>query len=145
MSPADNIVFNPPGESAKVVWSRSPKSRTGLPNTKGEATSPRLPHSRGSAKTSDKGELENEDEARRAQHDIGDSSSYTCDPDLGESHVIHYTKYGSEVLHELKTTVSTVKNSAWKSANPHVEVQVDALADLGASASIISLDPATKL
>ena len=53
--------------------------------------------------------------------------------------MIHYTKYGSEVLHKMKTTVSTVKNSAWKSANPHVEVQVEALADLGASSSIISL------
>ena len=58
---------------------------------------------------------------------------------LGETHVIHNTKYRSEVLLGMKTTVSTVKNSAWKSANPHVEVQVEALADLGASSSIISL------
>ena len=41
----------------KVVRSQSPTSKTGLPNTRGEATSQRLPHSRVSAQTSDKGSV----------------------------------------------------------------------------------------
>ena len=35
---------------------------------------------------------------------------------------------------------STVKNPAWKSANQHAEAHVEALADSGASALIISMD-----
>ena len=137
VSLADNIVFSPPTGLAKIIQCQSPEPRTGLPNTRGEATSPRLPHSRGSAETSDEGESDNEDWARRAQTDIGDSSNYTCEPDLGVSHVIHNTKYGSEVLQGMKT--------AWKSANQHVEVKVGALADSKASALITSWDLAKKV
>ena len=81
VSPADNIVFSPPADSAKIVRSQSPKSRTGLP------------HYRGSAETSDKGERENEDGARRAQKYIWGNCNNTCEPDLEESHEIHKTKY----------------------------------------------------
>ena len=140
--PEDNVIFSLPAELTKVVWSQSPTSKTGLPNTRGEATSKRLPHSKGSAQTSDKGECQNENWARRAQHNSRDSSNYTCEPDLGVSNVIHNTKYGSEVLQGMKKTVSTVKNPAWKSANQHVKVQVEALAD---SASIITWDLAKKV
>ena len=90
-----------------------------------------------SEETPDEGERENDDGARRAQHDIGGRYNYTCGPDLGGQQVIHTTKYGSEVLQGIKTKVSTIKNPAWKSANQHVEAHVDGLADLGASASII--------
>ena len=145
VSPADNIVFSPPDEPAKVVRSQSPISRIGLPNTRCEATNSRLPHPRGSAKTPDKGEHEVEDGPDKTQDDIGDSSNYTRDKDLEDSHVIDKTKYGSEVVLGMSTTISTVKNPAWKSANQHVEVQVEALADSGASASIISLDLARKV
>ena len=55
--PEDNVIFSLPAELTKVVWSQSPTSKTGLPNTRGEATSQRLPHSRVSAQTSDKGSV----------------------------------------------------------------------------------------
>ena len=45
----------------------------------------------------------------------------------------------------MNTTISTVINLAWKSTNQHLEVQVEALADSGTSASIISLDSAKKV
>ena len=61
------------------------------------------------------------------------------------AHVIHKTKYGSEVLLGMNTTISTVKNPAWKTANQHMEIKVEALADSGASALIISLDLAKKV
>ena len=124
VSPAENIEFSLPPKPDKVVRSQSPRSRTGLPNTRGEATSSRLPHPRGSAETPGEGEYGNEDGARRAQHDIGGSSNYTWGPDLGGQHVIHTTKYGSEVLQGMKTKVSTVKNPALKSANQHAEAHV---------------------
>ena len=45
----------------------------------------------------------------------------------------------------MNTTISTVKNPAWKTANQHMEIKVEALADSGASALIISLDLAKKV
>ena len=143
--PADNIVFSPPAEPNKVVESQIPVSSTRLPHTWGEDTIQRLPHSRGSAKTPDKGQRGNEDWARRAQHDIGGSSNYTWGADLSGEHVIHTTKYRSEVLQGMRTKISTVKNQDWKSANQHVEEHVEALADSGASGLIISMDLAKKV
>ena len=97
------ISENPPKEvSTSRVGQGRPEPKLQIQDKathhQGEANIPRLPNSRGSAKTLDKGERENEDGVRRAQKDIGGSSNYTCKTDLGESHVIHNTKYGSEVL-----------------------------------------------
>ena len=68
------------------------------------------------------------------------NSSYTLEPDFAGRHVIHTTKYGSEVVQGMKTKISTVKNQA-KQLTIHVEAQ----ADSGASAFILSLDLAKKL
>ena len=123
----------------RTTWSQIPISRTGLLNTRGEETSPRLPRPRGSAETPDEGKRGNEDGARRAQNDIGGSSNYTCGPYLRGPNVIHNTKYGSEMIQGMKTKVSTVRDPARKLFNQHVETHVEALADSGASASIISM------
>jgi hypothetical protein len=49
--------------------------------------------------------------------------------------VIHKTKYISEVLMSMNTTINTVMNPEWKSANQHVKVQLEASADSGANHS----------
>ena len=59
---------------------------------------------------------------------------------LGGQHMFHTTKYGSEELLGMKTKVSTVKGTT----GGRVQT-VEALADSGASASIISWDLAKKL
>ena len=59
---------------------------------------------------------------------------------LRGQHMFHTTKYGSEELLGMKTKVSTVKGTT----GGRVQT-VEALADSGASASIISWDLAKKL
>ena len=52
---------------------------------------------------------------------------------MGEAHVIHVTKYGSELLPGMKTTISNDKNPTDK----HKMIKVKALVDSGAAHSII--------
>ena len=86
------------------------------------------------------GKLGNGEEARGAQNIMGDGSNYTWEPDFGAKHAVYTTKYGSEVLQGMRTKISTVKNHTWKST-----LHVEALADSGASASIISMTLAKKI
>ena len=57
VSPAENIEFSLQPKPDKVVRSQSPRSRTGLPNTRGEATSSRLPHPRGQRRLQARGSM----------------------------------------------------------------------------------------
>ena len=73
--------------------------------------------------------------------DGDDRSATTRDKeDLSGQHVLHNTKYGYEDLVGVKTNVSTVKGTREEKVQT-----VEALADSGASASIISWDLAKKV
>ena len=51
----------------------------------------------------------NRENARIAQHQQENDSGYTREPEFTVSHVIHTTKYGSEVLQGMKTEITTAK------------------------------------
>ena len=51
----------------------------------------------------------NKENARITQHQQANDSGYTREPEFTVSHVIHKTKYGSEVLQGMKTMITKVK------------------------------------
>ena len=80
--PADKFVFRPPCKAAKVVRSQNSISCTGPP------------------KTPDEGEHWKEDRPDKSKDVTVDRSTYTWDKDVEDSHVVHNTKYGSQLLLE---------------------------------------------
>ena len=89
--PADDIIFRPPSEPDKITHSQNKVSGTGPPEATDEA----------------------EEWPDKKRDDTGDREGYTRDKDLEGSHVLHNTKYRSEVLLGMKTSVSAVKSKNW--------------------------------
>ena len=63
---------------------------------------------------------------------------------MESSNVLHITKYGSEVLLGMKTSVSAGKSKQLNS-DQRSAIQVETIADFDASASIISWDLGKKV
>ena len=99
-NPLEEVSLEENIKPEKIIRSQSPRSRTGPPNTRGEANGTKPLHPWGSAETPDNGERGIEDGAERAKLEIGSISNYICGPYMREPHVIHNTKYWLKVLKE---------------------------------------------